>query len=53
MLGIPGAALVVVQDDKIIYLKGFGIATPRNGCRSRPTRCLPSGRAPRRLPRWA
>src|SRR5687768_2933448 len=25
-LGIPGAALVVVQGDQIVHLKGFGVA---------------------------
>src|SRR6185295_15747304 len=24
-LGIPGAALVIVKDDKVIYLKGLGL----------------------------
>src|SRR5687768_830706 len=25
-LGIPGAALVIVQDDQIVHLQGFGVA---------------------------
>ena len=47
-MGVPGAAVAVVQDGEVVFLQGFGVRESGGRSRSPPTPCCGSARSPSR-----